>query len=463
MTKFRSYVPGQLLLLPPNLNDWLEEGHLALFIGDTVDALDLGEIFADYVHETDRGNLAYHPVMMLKVLLYGYCVGVMSSRKIQRACWNDVAFRVLSADQHPDFNSIARFRKRHLKAIAKLFKQVLKLAQQAGLVKLGVVAIDGTKIKANASKHKAMSYERMVENEKRLEKEIAEILLRAQSIDEEEDRKYGSDKLGDELPKELARRESRLATIQKAKAALEEEARILAEAEKQARLKKERERDKTGKPPKGGAAGGRRKTNKIVAADPKAQRNFTDPESRIMWHTSSKSFDQSYNAQAAVDAEAQIIVAASVTQEANDKQQLIPMVREVRRNTKSDPKVVLADSGYCSDRNLTDESMQDIELLIPPDREAHGKPAPTAPRGRIPKDISATDRMRRKLKTVRGRELYKRRKAIVEPVFGQIKHARAFRQFLLRGIENVTHEWELICLVHNIQKLFTKGWSPVPT
>lgn len=460
MTKFRPYVPGQLLLLPPNLSDWLEEGHLALLISDTVDALDLGEIFADYEHETDRGNLAYHPVMMLKVLLYGYCVGVMSSRKIQRACWDDVAFRVLSADQHPDFNSIARFRKRHLKAIGKLFKQVLKLAHQAGLLKLGVVAVDGTKIKANASKHKAMSYERMLENERRLENEIAEILRQAQSIDAEEDRRYGSDKLGDELPKELARRESRLATIQKAKAALEEEARLLAEAEEQERLRKERERKKTGKPPKGGRGGRGRKKNKPVAPEPKAQRNFTDPESRIMWHTSSKSFEQSYNAQAAVDSEAQIIVAASVTQEGNDKQQLVPMVREVRRNTNDDPKSVLADSGYCSDKNLTDKSLQGVELLIPPDREAHGRTSPTAPCGRMPKDISATERMRRKLKTAKGRALYKRRKAIVEPVFGQIKHARGFRQFLLRGLDNVTHEWELICLTHNIKKLFTKGWCP---
>ena len=220
MTKFRPYAPGQLLLLPPNLDDWLKEDHMARFIGDTVDELDLSEIFADYQHDTDRGQPAYHPAMMLKVLLYAYCVGVMSSRRIDKACWDDVAFRVLSADQHPDHVSVARFRKRHLKAIAKLFKQVLKLAQKAGLVKLGVVALDGTKIKANASKHKAMSYERMIETEKRLEKEIEELLQRAQKTDEEEDTRYGQGKLGDDIPAELARRESRLETIRKAKAAL---------------------------------------------------------------------------------------------------------------------------------------------------------------------------------------------------------------------------------------------------
>lgn len=458
MSKFRPYAPGQLLLLPPNLNDWLEEGHLAMFISDTVDVLDLSDIFADYVNETERGNLAYHPAMMLKILLYGYCVGVMSSRKIQRACWDDVAFRVLSADQHPDFNSIARFRKRHLKAITKLFKQVVKMAQQAGLVKLGVVAVDGTKIKANASKHKAMSYQRMIENEQKLEKEIAEILERAQSVDTDEDRRYGTDKLGDELPRELARRESRLATIQRAKAALEEEARLLAAAEEEERQRKERERNKKNKPPKNRGSGRR----KNVAVSPKsdAQRNFTDPESRIMWNTNSKSFEQAYNAQAAVDAEAQIIVAAVITQDGNDKRQLVPMVKQIRRNTSDDPVSVLADSGYCSEKNLSDKSLEDIELFIPPDRQEHGRGIPDAPKGRMPKHISAVDRMRRKLRTVKGRDVYKSRKAIVEPVFGQIKQARGFRQFLLRGFQNVTHEWELICLTHNIKKLFTKGWVP---
>jgi transposase len=450
-------------LLPPNLNDWLGEGHLALFISDTVDILDLGEIFADYDNETDRGNPAYHPVMMLKILLYGYCVGMMSSRKIQKACWDDVAFRVLSADQHPEHHSISRFRKRHLKSIGKLFLQVLKLAQKAGLVKLGLVAIDGTKMKANASKHKAMSYERMVENEKRLKKEIEELLLKAQSVDTDEDSRYGQDKLGDELPNELSRRESRLATIQNAMNELEKEAKLLAQSQEKERIKKEREQKKKGKPPKGGsgASGISSNENSITATpSPKTQRNFTDPDSRIMWNTNSKSFEQSYNAQAAVDSEAQIIVAVNLTQEANDKKQLHPMIRKIRQNTKAEPDFVLADTGYCSETNLTDKSLGDIQLLIPPDRDAHGKASPAQPIGRIPKNISAINRMRRKLKTVEGRALYKRRKAIVEPVFGQIKHARAIRQFLLRGIENVRHEWELICLSHNIKKLFTKGWSP---
>jgi transposase len=461
LTRFRPYAPGQLLLLPPNLDDWLKEDHLARFIGDAVDELDLSEFFADYQHETDRGQPAYHPAMMLKVLLYAYCVGVMSSRKIDKACWDDVAFRVLSADQHPDHVSVARFRKRHLKAIAKLFKQVLKLAQKAGLVKLGVVALDGTKIKANASKHKAMSYERMIETEKRLEKEIEELLHRAQKTDEEEDSRYGQGKVGDDIPAELARRESRLETIRKAKAALEEEAKLLAEAEEKLKAKQKSKSDKgTGGKPKSGRTGGSKSKKKTGQPAPSKQRNFTDPESRIMWHTSSKSFEQSYNAQVAVDKEAQIIVATSVTQDGNDKQQLVPMVKEIRRATGASPHTVLADSGYCSEKNLSDKSLEDIELLIPPDRQTHGRTHTPTPRGRIPKNLSIVDRMRRKLKTVEGKSVYRLRKAIVEPVFGQIKHARSFRQFLLRGKESVSHEWDLICLTHNLRKLFTKGWRP---
>jgi transposase len=461
VTKFRPYAPGQLLLLPPNLNDWLKEGHLALFISDMVDALDLGDFYADYTHETDRGYPAYHPAMMLKILLYAYCVGVMSSRKIEKACWDDIAFRVLSADQHPDHQSIARFRKRHLSALSKLFKQVLKLAQQAGMVKLGTVALDGTKIKANASKHKAMSYERMVETEKRLEKEIADLLNRAERVDGEEDQRYGADKLGDELPAELARRETRLATIQKAKAALEEEARRMAEAQKKRKPPKaaKNKNGKSGKPPKQGSAKHRVKSKK-AKPDPKAQRNFTDPDSRIMWNTNSKSFEQSYNAQAVVDGEAQIIVATDVTQERNDKQQLKPMVREMRRNMSSDPDKLLADAGYCSDANLTDKAFEGIDLFIPPDRQTHGKLPSSPPKGRISKMLSATERMRRKLSTAKGKAVYRLRKSIVEPVFGQIKHARGFRQFLLRGLNNVTSEWDLVCLTHNIRKLFTKGWRP---
>jgi transposase len=444
------------------MSDWLDEGHLAYFISDTVDALDLSELFDHYKHETERGQPAYHPAMMLKLLLYGYCVGVISSRRIEKACWDDVAFRVLSADQHPDHQSIARFRRLHLPAFGRLFKQILKLAQQAGLVKLGVVALDGTKIRANASKHKAMSYERMTDTEKRLEKEIAEILKRAEEVDAEEDLLYGADKRGDELPAELARRETRLARIREAMAALEEEARMVAAEEEKQKLKKQAKDKKSGKgpkPPKTGS-GGTASKRRADKPEPHWQWNFTDPDSRIMLTTSTKSFEQCYNAQAAVDAKTQFIVAAAVTQDCNDKQQLVPMVDTIRQTTGRAPKKLLADAGYCSESNFTDESVKGIDLFIACDRQKHGDTPATALRGRIPNNLSAVERMKRKLRTKAGRAVYKARKYIVEPVFGQIKQARNIRQLLLRGLENVSCEWQLICLTHNLRKMYCQGWQP---
>jgi transposase len=464
MTKFKPYVPEQLLLLPPNLADWLSEGHLAYFISDTVDALDLAEVLAYYQHDTERGQPAYNPAMMLKVLLYGYCVGVRSSRKIERACWEDVAFRVLSANQHPDHQSIARFRRLHLSVFSRLFKQVLRLAQEAGLAKLGVVALDGTKIKANASKHKAMSYERMTEVEKRLEKEIAEILRQAEEIDAEEDRLYGADKRGDELPAELARREGRIERIREAMAALEEEALIVAEEEEQERQKKQAQQGKrkSRKPPKGGAGGESDKGSNAQDAKPEPhwQWNFTDPDSRIMLSSNTKSFEQCYNAQAAVDAEGQLIVAADVTQEVNDKQQLVPMAKKIEECAERKPGKLLADAGYSSENNFTDSYLDDIDLFVACDRQKHGATQPPVPRGRIPDHLTAVERMRRKLSTKKGKSVYKERKSIVEPVFGQIKHVGSFRQFLLRGLEQVACEWDLVCLTHNLRKMFTLGWRP---
>lgn len=360
MPKFRPYCPEQLFLLPPCLNDWLPENHLASFISDTVDELDLSEFFAAYKHEDERGYPAYHPAMMVKVILYAYCIGSPSSRKIEKACWDEVAYRVLSADQHPDHGSVAGFRKRHLKALARLFMQVLQLAQKAGLVKLGHVALDGTKIKANASKHKAMSYERMCETEKRLEQEIQELLTKAEKVDAAEDALYGS-KRGDELPDELGRRESRLKKIREAKAALEAEAK--QQAQETARQKAAAKQKKSRKPPKGGPP----PAGENGKPEPKAQRNFTDPESRIMLDGATKSFEQCYNAQAVVDGHAQIIVATGVTQQANDKKQLVPMLTRVKENTGEAPQRASADAGYFSEANITDESLDGIELFVPPD------------------------------------------------------------------------------------------------
>jgi transposase len=454
MTRFRTYNQDQLFLLPPSLKDWLKENHVASFISDVVDTLDLSEILKEYDHKDQRGYPAYHPAMMLKILVYGYSRGIYSSRKIAAACEDDVSFRVLSSNQMPDHDSITRFRRKHLKEFKNLFLQVLKLAEAAGLVKLGHVALDGSKIKANASKNKAMSYGRMVETEKRLKQEIADLTKIADQTDAQEDRKYGKGKRGDELPLELARRESRLKKIQEAKAALEAQALEQAEAER-----REKNEDNDLQPPAGGN-GGKTTNPKDFKPNDKSQRNFTDPESRIMRDGRSKSFEQCYNVQAAVDGVAQIIVAADVTQEANDKKQLLPMTRHIVANVGAPPGTLSADAGYFSEDNVTSKELELIELYIPPDRLKHSSKTDVKKVGRIPDNIKPDDRMRRKLSTTGGKRIYAKRKCIVEPVFGQIKEARSFRRFSFRGLEKVKCEWNLVCLVHNVLKLLTNGWRP---
>ena len=398
--------------------------------------------------------------MMVRLLLYGYARGVYSSRKIQTRTFEDVAFRYLSGDQHPDHATIAEFRKRHLEALSGLFTQALLLCSEAGLVKLGHVSIDGTKIKANASKHKAMSYKRMNETEARLKQEIDALLAAAEKTDAEEDAQYGKDRHGDELPAELQRRESRLQKIREAKAALEQEAKEKAEqqrAEAEQKLaEREEEERRTGKKKRG---------RKPESPDPEqakpddtAQRNFIDPESRIMPDGANKgSFVQGYNAQIAVDSASQVIVAAEVTQETNDKKQLLPMIAQMAANLEQKPEKVSADTGYFSEANVTDESVKDVDLYVATGRDKHGDAVETSsdppPPGASPKEA-----MREKLRTEAGRAVYKMRKAIVEPVFGQIKEQRGFRRFSLRGKENVSREWKLVCAVSNLLKLFRAGW-----
>lgn len=458
MKTFKAYTPNQAYLLPPNMSDWLPAGHLALFISDVVDQLDLKLIYASYEERGERGQPPYHPAMMLKLLFYAYCTGKPSSRKIEKATWEEVSYRVLSADQHPDHDSISEFRKRHLKILSGLFLQVLLLCQKAGLVKLGHVALDGTKVKANASKHKAMSYDRMGKSEVQLEKEIQELLKQAEEADCAEDAKYGKGKSGDELPEELKRRESRLAKIKSAKAALEaeakEKAQIKADEVRKQLKEQEQKEEESGEKIKGKLPV-IPNPEKAIVAD-KAQRNFTDPESRIMKDGASKGFEQAYNAQIVVDDESQIIVATAVTQETNDKKQLIPMVKKVENNLGKLPENVSADAGYFSETNVTSEDLKAIDLHIPPDRQKHGE-KPVAIKGRPSKDLSVADRMRRKLKTKAGQGVYRFRKAIVEPVFGQIKEERGFRRFSLRGLAKVESEWTLICLTHNLLKLFRSG------
>ena len=460
----KSFLPDQVnqtLLFPPSLHDWLPEGHLARFLVDVVVALDLSAIYASYEERDGRGGSAYAPEMMLRVLLYGYATGVYSSRKIEARTYEDVAFRYLCGDQHPDHDTFAEFRKRYVEALAGLFTQALLLCEKAGLVKLGHVAIDGTKIKANASKHKAQSYARMGQIEARLKQEIEALLKQAEDVDAAEDAHYGKGKRGDELPEELARRESRLKKIQQAKAELEQEAREKAEherAEAEAKLAKRREeQQRTGKKKPGREP--RVPDPDKAQPEATAQRNFTDPESRIMPDGANKgSFLQGYNAQAAVDSAAQVIVAADVTQETVDNRQLLPMLHQVEENLGRKPQAASADTGYWSEDNVTDENVAEIDLHIATGRDKHEEVAMA--NGPLPEAATAKEAMRHKLRTEAGRAVYKMRKAIVEPVFGQIKERRSFRRFSLRGLNHVRCEWKLVCAVSNLRKLFVSGWTP---
>ena len=424
---YRPYVPEQDLLLPPSLREWLPEDHLAYFVSDLIDHLDLSAITAVYEDE-ERGYPPYHPVMLTKVLVYGYCVGVFSSRRIQRRLLEDIPFRVLAAGNEPDFRTIADFRKRHLTALEGFFEQVLHMARDLGAARVGRVALDGTKIKANASKHKAMSYKRMGEKQRQLRDEVKQLLAQAEATDAAEDAEYGADRRGDELPAELQRRDSRLKRIREAKRVLEARAKDAAAA--------------AGHP------------SDPAKPDPKSQYNFTDPESRIM--KGPDGFVQAYNAQIAVN-EQQLIVGQAVTQETNDKKQLVPMMATIEKQSGDTPTQLLADAGYCSDANLAAVADTPIDAYISTRKQTHGerpgRPGP-CPRGPLPTTATRVDRMSRKLHTKAGAAVYAARKAIVEPVIGQIKQARGFRQFLLRGIEKVQGEWSLVCTTHNILKLY---------
>src|SRR5213593_4202806 len=394
----------QSLMMPPSLHDWLPEDHLARFVADLVPSLDLSEFYASYEEKDGRGQAAYHPVMMVRLLIYGYCIGVVSSRQIEKRTYEDVAFRYLGADEHPDHTTINEFRKRHLKALAGLFMQALQLCQSAGMVKMGHVALDGTKKQANASKHKAMSYGRMGEAEEKLKAQIQELLERAEAVDAAEDEKERQGQI-DKLPKELARRESRLKKIQEAKASLEAEARQKAEqnkAEAEARIaERQQHEEETGK--KMGGRPPQVPDPEQAKPEDSAQRNFADPDSRIMPDGANKgSFVQAYNAQIAVDAEAQIIVAAEVTQEANDKQQLAPMLEQVQQNTGIKPVASSEDAGYWSPEQVADKRVEGIDLYVATGRDKHGTAEETAPSADAVKAATALNQMKQKLQTEAG-------------------------------------------------------------
>jgi len=434
---FRDWSLDQALLLPPSVHDFVPAGHLSRFVVALVtEELDLSAILASYRGE--KGQPPYHPAMMVVLLLYAYAVGIYSSRRIARACVERVDFMAIVALDGPDFRTISEFRRRHLAALSALFVQVLKLCKQAGLVKLGHVALDGTKIKANASKHKAMSYERMKKREIELQAEVDGWLKAAEAADAAEDKAFGADKRGDEMPDWVADKRARLARIRQAKAELEAEAKAKA-ADEQAVRKKNDDKPRPG----------RKAAPPSDAPEPKAQRNFTDPESRIL--KTKDGYIQGYNAQAAVDAQEQIIVAQTLSNNGSDQAQLAPLLDGIKANLGGNPREVSADAGYCSAANLRTVSRRRIKGYIATGRQQHGNKSATAKRWAKPGSLVA--RMSTKLRRAGYRSRYRLRKQVVEPVFGQIKQARAFRQFLLRGIEKVRAEWALICTAHNLRKL----------
>ena len=435
-TSFLPYDPNQLYLLPPSPSDWLPEGHLALFVSDRVDRLDLREFYARYEGD-GRRNRPYSPTMMVKVLVYAYASGVFGSRQIANRLHEDVAFRVLGAGNFPAHRTICDFRRLHLEELKALFVQVVGVARELGLVKLGVLGVDGTKIRANASKHKAMSYGRMKEEQARLKAEMGELLQRAERVDRAEDERLGADGSGESLPEELKRREERLAKIEAAKARLEARQREADEA-------RGRHEDDGCKPTQGDGRGSRFKREFGVPED-KAQENFTDPQSRIM--KTQEGYQQCYNAQAGVDGESQLIVATGLTHCASDSAQLLPMVKVAAHNVGTQPARVLADAGYRCEESFVALEQQGIEALVALGRE--GKAALNLDAERSP----ASARMLQKLNTEAGKARYRRRKVIPEPVFGWIKHVLGFRRFSLRGLHKVTAEWNLVCLAVNLKRM----------
>lgn len=465
--RFRVCDLKQPFLIPPSLQDWLPEGHLARFIADVGDELDLSGIYAEYERHDARGLSAYHPLLLTRLLLYGYSLGITSSRAIEKATYDNIAFRYLAADQHPDHDTIAAFRQQHLETLAGLFVQALRLCQKAGLVKLGNVALDGTKMKANASTRRSVDYKQLKEREQYWLGVVEGLLKQAQQTDAEEDRRLGPGQSADPLPEGLASAKSRLERIRRAKAELEKEAKEQLEAaaqnyvpHKRGRPRKEEQETPSPRSPQQ-RRGDRKRFRRAEqnASEPSRQYNFVDPDSRVLRDSSTKSFVQGYNAQAGVDSHAQVIVAAEVTQQPTDRRQLVPMVNSVRATTKNTPGVVTADAGYWDTESLQDPSLEGIQVLVSPDATPQGPAGPLP--ANAPRNLEAA-RMREVLASPAGKALYTLRKATVEAVFGQIKEARGIRRFRLRGLPSVRCEWKLICATHNLLKLFRYRLSLSP-
>jgi transposase len=467
--RFRVCSLDQEFLLPPSLQEWLPEDHLARFVADVMNELDLSTIYSAYERGDGRGLSAYHPLLMTRLLLYGYCIGITSSRKIEKATYDNLAFRYLSADQHPDHDTLAAFRQEHLDALAGLFVQALRLCQKAGLVKLGNVAIDGTKIKADASTRRSVPYEKISAREQHWRNEVDRLLKQAQQTDRQEDKHFGSGQAADPLPEQLANAQKRLERLQQAKAELEQEAQQQLRAAMESlppgkrgrpskaeqashpiKDRQQREREKK-----------QRRRAKKNAAGPRRHYNFVDPDSRVMKDTGQKAFVQAYNAQLAVDSHAQVVVAAELTQQTTDRQQLLPMVKSLRNTMEGAPTTITADTGYWDTSSLLDPSLEGIEVLVPPD--ALPQPPGVILHQNAPRSPEAM-RMRELLLCEEAKARYALRKSTVEPVFGQIKEARGIRRFRLRGFSKVTAEWKLICAMHNLLKLFRhRTRLPAPT
>ena len=442
----------QMYLLPVSMRDWLSEDHLAWFILDAVQEMDLSRFYRRY-RSDGWGRAAYEPGMMVSLLLYAYCVGIRSSRRIEKSCEVDVAFRVITANQQPDYSTVCRFRKEFEKELGDLFTEVLRLCVAAGLVKVGLLALDGTKIKGNASLAANRSYEY-------LHKKVERMLGEAEAVDAEEDALYGRDRRGDELPSELAHQESRLAALRRAKQEIERQAQEKADEER-AKIEVRREEERIS----GKKKRGRKPKEPQESPNPKAKANLTDPHSRIM--KTPHGYIQGYNAQAMVTKE-QIIVSAEVTQQHNDVKQLHPMINKASEElaaagVKRKIGVVVADAGYYSEENIRQLGSDRPELLLATTRDHKQRQAmkdAECPRGRIPNAATVKERMERKLLTKRGKALYRKRSQTVEPVLGQIKEGRSCRRLMRRGVSAAGSEWRLICAAHDLLKLWRSGKMP---
>jgi transposase len=491
--KFRNVDRSQLMLMPPSVQDWLPGNHLARFICKAVSKLSLESLVGRYGEVRDGGAPAYDPGMMVSLLIYSYCKGCFSSRQIEMKTHEDVAYRFICGNDHPDHDTICHFRTYHEQAFIKMFLDVVLICQDAGLLNMGHVAIDGTKILANASGSKTMSYQGLTRAERRLLKKIADLVKKAKTVDAKEDAAFGKGNRGDDVPKELATAQSQLAAIERAKARLEERAKAETErlhAEQTAKQAKRREREaQTGK-----KLGGRKpvvKDKEQIYKDclSELQENVVDPDSGLMKDGATKAIVQAYNAQIAVDGQHQIIVAAEITREANDKRQLVPMASVVETNMGEFPKIISADSGYFSAEAIMDEKLKGVDLYVPAyrvdkkdeeyeDRSELDLPQPSNSEhsgvgGKLggmvwhvdpPKELTLSGQLaetiRAKLSTDEGKNVYRARGAIVESTFGQIKESRGFRRFSMRGKGKADLEWKLVCMCHNILKLWRSGYDP---